>query len=1204
MSDGTGPALARRGVAPSGDAIAQAKLTVGAAGDRFEREADRVAQAVSAGHDTAVGTPPPVISGLTAQRAALPVQPGPERDDDEASAPEQRVQRAAEPAAGPAGGTASEAVSGHVEQARSRPASRLDPGTRARMEQALGADLGAVRVHTDAAAGRAAGALNAQAFTVGQDVFFAPGRYNPSSGEGRRLLAHELTHTVQQGGGSARARRIQRSSQTERQSSIAPDEEVRPPATTTTRLDGGEGAEAWSVEVGGEQSAGTIRVPELELPELDGVLKGSTGVAISGSPPQEGRPFVRPPATARASRETSAAYEKWNAEVREKHASAVESALETRLEQQGDAAPITDPAGRKLYVLKRGSVLARNSEFLVAGTPAELARHDVVIRPMIKRDSGAHRKVDADHILEDQLGGKDDASNLWLLDRGYNRSIGPQINSRVESTLNDVLGKARAEKTRLRDEDNVHFEGALPAGATAAKRRWTIEFATVSAGTFSGSPRTWWTYDDVKAGTHLEHYRALEERELVAQGFRFDEDQPVLPTHINVFPQPDGGRAVRFKVARGGDSLRKPGYFLQGVEVVDVVRFEPPSAERIGHELAVLKVRYTKRASRGKNAPLVWAQDEISVQHEPRLGFGGYVTRESIRATFSEAEFQPLSPVRFPDVHLSGDGELVAGGEISSTKLLLPGLRIPIRLQGTDILIDFPIGAEALSLGPVTVTDAALALGYGADGFFIQGSAGILVPHVGSGTLVARAQRDDVVLAGDFDLDLSFLDPVKIEATYSLRDDDFTAKATLGVGPDALPGVESGEVVVEIARSGVSVDGTLALGGVLAGSTLTVAYTPEGELLIEGKDLPLPVERLPGVTGATATVRARRDPDSGLWVVGGGGTAMLEAPGATGLLEVLVDGPAVTFRGRADVAKGPASGWLAITVTNREVDEEGNPVEGPPTSQLRIWGSGEATVVFGDVLCGTVGIEYTPDGRVILSGEVALPPTFPVFERKPYDKTLLEVSPPDFPIWGVKLGPVGFGIFAFVDAEIRLSAFVGPGELRDTALRATFELDKPEDAQVEGGATFFVPAYAGLTLDVGGGLKAQAAVAYVKGRVGLDGTLGLGVDTSIGVDVAWNRDDGLELEAEADVTARPKFEVGVNAAISAGVDLGLTDIEKTWGPWRETLGEFGPQMELGVTFPVRWSEKDGLQLSLDDVDIKQPRLDAKAMMKDAFDTLV
>ncbi len=79
----------------------------------------------------------------------------------------------------------------------------LDPQARAQMESHLGHDFGRVRVHTDARAAESARAVNASAYTVGQQVVFASGKYQPRTSEGRRLLAHELTHVAQQAGGNS-----------------------------------------------------------------------------------------------------------------------------------------------------------------------------------------------------------------------------------------------------------------------------------------------------------------------------------------------------------------------------------------------------------------------------------------------------------------------------------------------------------------------------------------------------------------------------------------------------------------------------------------------------------------------------------------------------------------------------------------------------------------------------------------------------------------------------------------------------------------------------------------------------------------------------------------------------------------------------------------------------------------------------------------
>lgn len=79
----------------------------------------------------------------------------------------------------------------------------MDKSTKQSMEKSFGLDFSAVRIHNDANAQHLSQSLNAQAFTVGNHIFFNEGKYQPGSTEGKHLLAHELTHTVQQSGGAA-----------------------------------------------------------------------------------------------------------------------------------------------------------------------------------------------------------------------------------------------------------------------------------------------------------------------------------------------------------------------------------------------------------------------------------------------------------------------------------------------------------------------------------------------------------------------------------------------------------------------------------------------------------------------------------------------------------------------------------------------------------------------------------------------------------------------------------------------------------------------------------------------------------------------------------------------------------------------------------------------------------------------------------------
>jgi hypothetical protein len=79
----------------------------------------------------------------------------------------------------------------------------MDPALRGHMESRFGADFSGVRVHTDGAASSAASALNARAFTTGNDVYFGAGQYSADTTPGQKLLAHELAHTIQQSAGPA-----------------------------------------------------------------------------------------------------------------------------------------------------------------------------------------------------------------------------------------------------------------------------------------------------------------------------------------------------------------------------------------------------------------------------------------------------------------------------------------------------------------------------------------------------------------------------------------------------------------------------------------------------------------------------------------------------------------------------------------------------------------------------------------------------------------------------------------------------------------------------------------------------------------------------------------------------------------------------------------------------------------------------------------
>ncbi len=152
----------------------QPKLLVNEPGDRYEQEADRIAATVMRLADPGVSkhTLPPSVQRLTTGEGSPDAAPP------------------------------------IVHDVLSSPGQPLDATARAFFEPRFGRDFSRVRVHTDAKAADSARVLNAVAYTVGEDVVFGADHYAPQAEEGRRLLAHELTHVVQQrGGGDLRIQR-------------------------------------------------------------------------------------------------------------------------------------------------------------------------------------------------------------------------------------------------------------------------------------------------------------------------------------------------------------------------------------------------------------------------------------------------------------------------------------------------------------------------------------------------------------------------------------------------------------------------------------------------------------------------------------------------------------------------------------------------------------------------------------------------------------------------------------------------------------------------------------------------------------------------------------------------------------------------------------------------------------------------------------
>lgn len=165
----------------------QAKLTVNSPGDQYEKEADAVAEKVLSmeGNNSNISR----VSGF----GVTPNFPNEIQNKCEGCEEEENVQMKGIYQ----GGEVNADIENGIQSAKSG-GNPLPSDTQTSMESVFGTSFQDVKIHHDAESNQLNKKLNSRAFTTGTNVFFKSGEYNPKSGEGKKLLAHELTHVVQQ----------------------------------------------------------------------------------------------------------------------------------------------------------------------------------------------------------------------------------------------------------------------------------------------------------------------------------------------------------------------------------------------------------------------------------------------------------------------------------------------------------------------------------------------------------------------------------------------------------------------------------------------------------------------------------------------------------------------------------------------------------------------------------------------------------------------------------------------------------------------------------------------------------------------------------------------------------------------------------------------------------------------------------------------
>ncbi|MBP7399894.1 MAG: DUF4157 domain-containing protein [Chitinophagales bacterium] len=178
--------------------IIRAKSFINSPGDIYEQEADAMAYRVMRMSSQEFEKPVTGLIGKSLQRKCAHCE-----EEEKKKKP---IMRKSE--AGNSGISVSSSFAASLNSSKGG-GSPLPQGTKSFMENAFSTDFSAVKIHTDVQASELSKSINAKAFTYGNDIYFGDGQYNLGSVDGKYLLAHELTHTLQQNIDSGLLQRIQ-----------------------------------------------------------------------------------------------------------------------------------------------------------------------------------------------------------------------------------------------------------------------------------------------------------------------------------------------------------------------------------------------------------------------------------------------------------------------------------------------------------------------------------------------------------------------------------------------------------------------------------------------------------------------------------------------------------------------------------------------------------------------------------------------------------------------------------------------------------------------------------------------------------------------------------------------------------------------------------------------------------------------------------
>lgn len=1051
-------------------------------------------------------------------------------------------------------GSASLAPPPIVSSVLSSPGHSLDTGTRSFMESRFGHDFSGVRIHTGPDAAASAHAVGAHAYTVGNDIVFGSGKYDPQSPDGQRLLAHELTHTIQQRG-------VQLSAIESLGTSTPGDTfESEADAVANAIMSGGSASVAHAAPaVIARQGTGAGQQP----------IPGPAGRAWTPlpTPLNVGNGQRATHMSALNSDTIAFRIDKFNlptekgpvADVYTRRAT--EGALESTITiESGNAVRAglwqhREPSAglRDNWLLKVGWPAADAGRLWhESGGPAPATGGFPQVNPRVTGST-----CDMDHIVELQLGGVNIPSNIQTLNSEPNqasgRAIWEQVRTIAQQVYDSLPVNGRPREVMLHFDTVNGGTPAAPAACAAAAGAATsctqVELCAQSRRETAGAA-------GAEAGPR-------EEVTLVAGGADAVTELRAVPNSTMLY----------------GDTTRNvaASELVPGAIIRSVARPAGGAMETAEGCLEIGTDACAKRSSaRRTRIPIALTgesglhfnlhRDTTGKRHlrfrgnpNPNVAFTyPYLSQGSLRLSVDDQGGVTGTGTLRPSIPLLSrlninvnfaQGSLNANVNVPPERIRLPfpGARITRAELGLDLAPEFrPYGLVAFAIGPAA-------------------------RPVIDGSVTAEADANGLVLRGDVFAHIPGVDNAQGHVEY--RNRRWSGFILIESSQIRLPHVQRGSLRADFNDTGYALRG----GVVLA---------------------------LPG--GNEAELSVRRRPSDGAWIYTGRGR--INVPSLNPVeVEVSYDGTHVTATGRTGITIAGLQGDVALRYRDGRVTGEGTIAISRPraTGSLtvrlgetgRFSGTGTVRYQVTPTLIATAGIELREDRTVRLSGALEFPQPIPLFRGINERRELFRRSL-DIPIFGISIGPVSVGLIGRITGAFGVTYGVGPGELRNARIAAAFNpLDENPDLDLQIGARLVIPAHAGVFISIRGAIGLSAAVASVTGGITATGTAELRGGLEAAVDVRYQR-NRFSVDAFAEISAAPAFRLSLDADVTAEAGVGPISYQYQ-RVWHLAGFEYGSNLRFGLRAPIHYASDEAFRApTANDIQWIVPEINVSQLVGD------